>query len=326
MMREVQALGWSVRHHRLADGFPFPDEAGRQHADAVLGALPDGALTLVDGLALGVLPEAAGRHADRLRLVGLVHHPLAAETGLSEAQRSFLVTSEVDALAATRHIIVTSPFTATALAGYGVTPDRVTTILPGTDAAPPARGSAEGDGGPELALLSVGSLTPRKGHDVLLTALARLVDRDWHLTLAGGARDAETAGQIENIIRHKALSSRVTLQGEVDQATLTHLYDRADLFVLASHYEGYGMVFAEALARGLPILGTTGGAIPTTVPADAGLLVPPGDVEALAAALARLMDEPALRHCLRQGALAARAALPGWPDSARDFAAVLERL
>ena len=161
---------------------------------------------------------------------------------------------------------------------------------------------------------------------MLLTALGTLLHHDWTLTLAGGARDKATADLVEKLIQDKSLSDRITLLGEVDAEALAALYDRADLFALASHYEGYGMVFAEALARGLPVLSTTGGAIPTTVPGDAGLLVPPGDADAFAQALEKLMADTNLRQSLRQGALKARTTLPHWPDQARAFARILETL
>jgi glycosyltransferase involved in cell wall biosynthesis len=86
------------------------------------------------------------------------------------------------------------------------------------------------------------------------------------------------------------------------------------------------MVLADALARGLPIVSTTAGAIPDTVPSSAGLLVPPGDAEALAGALARAIAEPELRARLAEGARQARAHLPGWADAVRAFAAELDRV
>ncbi|WP_430436578.1 glycosyltransferase family 4 protein [Oceanibaculum nanhaiense] len=317
----LEALGWTIHRHRLADNFPFPGAAELAHTAEILAGIPDDARVLIDGLALGVLPAVIAPHAARLRLAGLVHHPLAEETGLDEAARHWLFESEKAALAMVRHSIVTSPFTASALADYGVPAERVTVILPGTDPAPVAKG-----GGPGLNILAVGTLTPRKGHDVLLTALGTLLHHDWTLTLAGGARDKATADLVEKLIQDKSLSDRVTLLGEVDGEALSALYDRADLFALASHYEGYGMVFAEALARGLPVIGTTGGAIPTTVPPDAGLLVPPGDADAFAQALEKLMTDTSLRQSLRQGALKARTTLPRWPDQAHALARILETL
>jgi len=93
--------------------------------------------------------------------------------------------------------------------------------------------------------------------------------------------------------------------------------------VLASRFEGYGMVFAEALARGLPILATAAGAVPHTIPPGVGLLVPPEDPPALTQALARLIDDPSLRASLSARARAAGLRLPTWEEAARDFAAAL---
>ena len=180
-------------------------------------------------------------------------------------------------------MIVTSPHTAGDLAAYQVAAGRGSaSSCPGTDPAPLARGS----GGPGLALLCVASLTPRKGHLVLLEALAELLDLDWHLTCAGSPdRDPPTARAVAAAIARLGLADRVSLVGELDEAGLAPLYDRADLFVLASYHEGYGMVLADALARGLPIVATKAGAIPGTVPPSAGMLVEPGDPAAFAGAL-----------------------------------------
>jgi glycosyltransferase involved in cell wall biosynthesis len=219
-------------------------------------------------------------------------------------------------------VIVTSPQTRRDLAAYDVADARVGVVLPGTEPAPLARGS----GGPDVALLCVASLTPRKGHLVLLEALAALRELPWRLTCVGSPeRDPACARAIACAVERHGLGDRVRMVGEQPEAGLQPFYEAADLFVLASHHEGYGMVLAEALARGLPIVATSAGAIPDTVPPTAGILVPPGDPPALAAALRRLLLEPALRRDLADGARAARARLPGWADAARAFAAELQR-
>jgi len=86
------------------------------------------------------------------------------------------------------------------------------------------------------------------------------------------------------------------------------------------------MALAEALAHGLPVISTTAGAIPDTVPASAGLLVPPGDTGAFTEALRRFLDEPALRARLAAGARKAGARLPDWPQAVAGWAAALDRL
>jgi len=320
IMTGLRELGWQVALRRLSAAFPLPDSADLQDADAVLAALPEQALVVIDGLALGAMPGVAAAHRERLRLVGLVHHPLALETGLDPSQQQQFYASEREALRQVRQIIVTSPSTGRALTDYAVTAERCAVVPPGTDAAPLAIGS----GGGEVALLCAASLTPRKGHAVLFRALAGLKQYGWRLQCAGSPTlDPATAAGLQALIHDLGLTGRVELLGELDTAALMAAYHQADVFVLPSFHEGYGMVLAEALARGLPIISTTAGAIPDTVPADAGLLVPPGDVAALTEALRRMLNEPELRQKLAAGARVARQTLPDWPQVCAQFAATL---
>jgi glycosyltransferase involved in cell wall biosynthesis len=273
---------------------------------------------VIDGLALAAF--AGLEHRLPRPWIALVHHPLALETGLAPAEAHALAEIERRLLALAARVIVTSPGTKRDLDAYRVEGARIGVVCPGTDPSPLARGSA----GPPLMLLCVASLTPRKGHLVLLEALARLAGLDWRLVCVGSAeRDPDCAQEIRSAIDHLGLRARVELIGERAEATLGPYYDQADLFVLASYHEGYGMALAEALARGLPVVSTTAGAIPETVPESAGLLVAPGDAPALAGALRRVMTEPELRAGLVAGARAARERLPGWEAAARAFAAEL---
>ncbi|MFO1423197.1 MAG: glycosyltransferase family 4 protein [Candidatus Competibacteraceae bacterium] len=321
IMAGLATLGWRVDLHRLDASFPTPTPAALTEADAILAALPDRMLVVVDGLALGAMPEVAARHRDRLRLVALVHHPLALETGLDEATSRRLYASERESLRHVRRVIVTSPSTARALADYAITSEQCTVVLPGTDPVPLAEGSGE----EAWVLLCVASLTPRKGHAVLFRALARLESLPWRLRCVGSADlDPVTAADLRTLAAELGLAGRIEFPGQLEAAALAIEYRGADLLVLPSYYEGYGMALAEALARGLPIISTTAGAIPDTVPADAGLLVPPGDEAALAGALVRVMTEPDLRERLAAGARAARRNLPDWPTACARFATALE--
>jgi glycosyltransferase involved in cell wall biosynthesis len=178
-----------------------------------------------------------------------------------------------------------------------------------------------------LELLCVATVTPRKGHAVLMEALGRLRQRNWRLTCVGSLqRCPATVAALRRQISALRLDASVRLLGEVDAATLASCYQRADVFVLPSYHEGYGMALAEAVAHALPVVSTQAGAIAETLPAGAGVLVPPGDSAALAAALERLLEEPGLRQRLAQGAAAARAALPDWAQAGRRFAAEIQRL
>jgi glycosyltransferase involved in cell wall biosynthesis len=232
--------------------------------------------------------------------------------------------SESAALSCAVRVVTTSEATARCLiADYRVPAARVSVAPPGTDPAPRARGS----GGEIVQLLSVGAVVPRKGFDVLVAALATVTDLKWHLSIVGDAgRDPGSAGELEADIARLNLSDRVTLLGALPPPGVARRYAQADLFVLASRFEGYGMAYAEALARGLPIIGTTAGAIPDTVPADAGLLVAADDAIALAAALRHLIENSDARHKLAAGAWRAASRLPKWRDSAQIFAGILESI
>jgi len=321
MIAGLRQRGWSVHVRELVGSYPLPSPADRTAADSMLSALPEESLVLLDGLALGSLPEEAGRVSSRLRLVALVHHPLADETGLAPEVKSALFDSERRALQAVRRVVVTSAPTAAGLARYDVAPAKITVIEPGTERAPLARGSP----GAVIELLCVASVVPRKGHDILVHALTSLRSQRCHLTCVGGlTRDVKWAARLQAQIRDEGLDDRITFVGDIGHAALDAYYDAADVFVLPTWYEGYGMVVAEALARGLPVVSTATGAIADLVGSEAGLLVPPGDVPALAAALTSVVQNTALRARLAEGARRVRDRLPTWDDAVQRMESTLE--
>jgi glycosyltransferase involved in cell wall biosynthesis len=319
----LRALGWQIQVVVLDASFPRPSTAARADAAAKLAAIDDDERVLIDGLALGALPELAERHRTRLRLLGLVHHPLADETGLSVEQQARLRASEPRALASTRRIVTTSAATRDQLTAVGIEAERVAVIEPGTDPAPLARRAGQ----EPLQLLCVGALISRKGHRTLIEALGAVSDLRWTLELIGDTeRDPATANAVRSQIRDLGLEARVRVRGQVDEAALEAAYLRADLFVLPSLFEGYGMAFAEALARGLPILGSGDGAVRETVPSTAGLLVEPGSSAALATGLRRVLTDAKVRAELAAGAEHARERLPDWPTQAQRWARLLEHV
>jgi glycosyltransferase involved in cell wall biosynthesis len=328
MIAELGALGWRVEALNIGEGFPHPSAAARSKAEALLAAVPAGRPIVIDGLALGVLPEAAARLSASHPLIALIHHPLALETGVGAEEAVALRDSERAALSAVRAVVANSATTARVLSGdYDVPADRITVAPPGTD-RPAITVAPRGDRNPdEVALLAVGSAVPRKGYDMLCAALAGLMPLRWRLTIAGDmGRDPETAARLKADIARFGLERRVTIEPAVTRDRLATLYATADLFVLPSRYEGFGMAFAEAIAHGLPVIGTTAGAIPATVPLSAGVLVPPDDLAALMAALRRLIASDAERARLSAGARAASAQLPTWRGSAALFSAAIERV
>jgi len=278
---------------------------------------------VLDGLAFGALPEA-GALRSRTPLIALVHQPLALDPGLDTTQSEVFRESERASLAAAAHVVVTSEATARiVIADYDVPPQCVSVVRPGNDPVPPAPGSKDA----VVRLLSIGSVVPGKGYDLLIAALVTLADMPWRLTIAGDrTRNPAAAAQLDADIEAYGLGDRVAVLGAVLPERIDELYLASDIFVLASRFEGYGMALAEAIAHGLPVVSTTAGAIPDTVPAGAGLLVPPDNTTALAQALRRLIADPPERQRLATNARAAAAKLPTWQDSARLFAGAIETI
>jgi glycosyltransferase involved in cell wall biosynthesis len=316
----LPAQGVRVRHLALPRTYPAPSECDLMQTAELVMSTPDDALLVVDGLAYGAMPASLVRDFGR-PVVALVHHPLCLENGLSNERAAELRALETDALGLAAHVVATSAATRRLLcADFRVPEERITVAEPGTDPAPRARGT-----GTPVHILAVGAISPRKGYDIVVAALAAVAGLDWRATIAGAVdRAPETAAALRRSIAAEGLSDRVTLAGAVDDATLAELYRGADVFVSASHFEGYGMGLAEALARGLPLATSTGGAAAETVPDGAALKVAPGDVRALAGALGRLITDPDLRRRLSEASWTAGQALPRWPDTARRIAAVLK--
>ncbi|MEE2638217.1 MAG: glycosyltransferase family 4 protein [Acidobacteriota bacterium] len=326
MVDGLRGLGWLVKIHSVTGVFPDGDAVARDSLSATLAGCSPNTRVIIDGLAMGALPGPLETYQERLRLVSLLHHPLADETGLDPETRDRFVRLERRALAACEGVVVTSAYTARRLDAYGVDPTRVRVVRPGTDPAPLAPGVST----PVPTLLCVGALTPRKGQDLLVTALADLDDLPWHCICVGSLERAPRyAADVQRLARARGLGSRIVFAGECDTDTLGRFYREASLFVLPSHYEGYGMVLTEALARGLPVVSTTGGAIPDTVPAAASVLVPPGDEMALADALRGVIAGSEGADCRERLGVAARQharSLPDWSAASRGFADAVREL
>jgi glycosyltransferase involved in cell wall biosynthesis len=314
IVEELRAHGDQVAVIELDGRFPDADAAARRAAAEALAALPDGAVAAIDGLGLLGFRDCLADETRRLKLIGFVHHTLAEETGLTADAIAFFRNAERCLLPRLRGVVCPSRNTADVLIDDGVAEDRILVTPPGTMKAAAARRRDKFPA--RLRLLSVATITPRKGHRLLIEALAGIDRAMWQLDCIGSlTRDLDCVAALrEAIARHK-LEANVRLLGERATQLLPAAYDDADLFVLPSYLEGYGMAFAEALSYGLPIIATTGGAIPDTVPESAGILVPPGDVAALRDALGRAVGNRALLTRLSDGACRAAAALPDWPEA-----------
>ena len=322
--RRVLALlprfGVEARHLALPGSFPRPTAQDLAETQALLAKVdPDDAI-LFDGLAWGAMPVDLAASLGG-GVVALCHHPLGLESGLPAPPAEALIANEKTTLALAARIVVTSAATARLLiARFDVPEDKIVIAEPGTEPAP----RAAGGGGGALNLLAVGSLVPRKGYDLLVEALSGLRDFNWRLRIVGADDRAPAfARMLRAQISDAGLEDRIFLDGAVEDDALAEAYHRADLFISASRFEGYGMVLTEALARGLPIVASTGGAAGDTLPDSAALKVPPDDASALREALRAALADAALRARLSQGALEAAASLPTWEDAARLVAQAL---
>jgi glycosyltransferase involved in cell wall biosynthesis len=319
----LRARGWSIDVQSLDDTFPTPTASAIAQAEDVFASLTAGTVVVVDSLALGAIPEILEQYRSRLRIVALMHLPLASDIGIGEETAAQFAMAERRALEAASLVIVTGRATLPMIAVYDVPSIRVVVVEPGTEPALLARGS----GASKVELLSVGTLNPGKGHEELLEALTGVRSRDWHLTCAGSlTRHPPTVARVRALVRERQLEEHVSLVGELDAEQIEEHYARADVFVLATLRETYGMAVAEALAHGLPVVSTATGAIPALVGTEAGVLVSPGDVPALSTALSRVIGDPHLRARLAEGARRVRPCLPPWDQAIDTFASALESM
>ncbi len=316
IIAELREAGHTVDLHELSGHHPLPDAAARASAHAAWTAMAPDALPVIDGLGLPAFDGLIDRAA-----IGLIHHPTSLEAGFSEPDAQALAAIEKRLFPALAACITTSDTTAETLArDFAV--QHLASVVPGTDAAPRNTGSASAT----CRIIAIGSLIPRKGHDLLLRALARLFDLNWHLTIAGGAPDPIHAATLSNLAEDLNIAQRVTFTGTLTGQALEALWHSADVFALATHYEGYGMAIAEALKRGLPVAITKGGAAAALVPDEAGVVCEVGDLVTYSKALRRVIFDTELRAEMAQAAWSAGQTLPNWHTQGAAFAEALEKL
>jgi glycosyltransferase involved in cell wall biosynthesis len=312
LMTALSAADLDVQHMAWGDSFPQPTRSDAAQALSQLRALGPDQAALVDGLAYGALDTESLRRVTAT-LFALVHHPLALEPGLDPALADSMAAREKANLDLARHIFVTSPHTADILREhYGVAPDRITVVKPGF--GPPNPTETE-KADPPL-ILSVGLLARRKGHDILLRALAQITDLEWQADIVGRDHEAGMTAKLTAMIHDLDLGTRVRLSGEVSEQALHSRYSRATLFALATRYEGYGIVFGEAMGHWLPIVSTRAGAVPETVGTGPGLLVDPDDADAFGGALRKMLTQPDLRENCARASRRAAEHLTSWADAA----------
>jgi glycosyltransferase involved in cell wall biosynthesis len=319
----LAALGWDVTEHAVDGGWPWPDAEAHRALARVIADMPDGAVLLIDGLIASTVPEVLVPHAHRLVLVVLVHLPFG--DGPPGHEVADARSRECAVLAAATAVVTTSAWTRDLLLErYPLRPDEVSVAEPGVDPAALASGTADGG-----ELLCVAAVTPHKGHDILLAALAAVPDLPWRCVVVGTLdRDPEFAGRLQRRADDSGIGDRIWFAGPRTGADLDRAYADADVLVVPSLGETYGMVVTEALARGLPVIATAVGGLPHTLGRTAdgrrpGLLVAPGDAPALAAALSSWLCDAELRLDLRLAAQERRSALSDWRATVERVAHVL---
>lgn len=333
--RGLAAVGWAVNEHAMSGTWPQPDASARASVTGLIAGIPDDAVVLLDGLIASTVPEVLVPEASRLRLVVLVHMPLGAPpdlpleaqpgVGLADAQVADVQASERAVLSAAVAIVTTSSWTERWLVDrYDVPPSRVHVAEPGADAADLATGTASGG-----ELLCVAAVMPAKGQDVLLAALADVRDLSWRCVCVGDlSRDTPFVSSLRAQVSKSGLDGRVLFTGPQSADELPSAYAAADVLVLASRAETYGMVVTEALARGLPVVATAVGGLPQALGRGAdgtrpGLLVPPGDTSAFAVALRSWLVDADLRRRLCVAARERRGSLPGWSTTTTRLSRIL---
>jgi glycosyltransferase involved in cell wall biosynthesis len=317
---ELKSLGW-LAHQRPVPGFwGRPDAASFAALEAALQQISDDAVVLLDGLIASNAPEVLVPQARRLRLVVLVHMPLGHRPADDDARRR-----EGAVLAVATAVVTTSAWAGRRLRElYGLPAHRMFVAEPGVDAAALASGTATGG-----ALLCVGVVAPEKGHDLLLDALASISDLSWSCACVGAVdRDRPFVASLRRRSRDAGIGERVSFPGPRSGDDLDRSYAAADLLVLASRAETYGLVVTEALARGLPIVAAEVGGLPDALGVAAsgsrpGLLVAPEDPVALGAALRDWLGEAELRARLRCAARERRESLSRWSTTASVVAGAL---
>ena len=320
--RGLSAAGWTVHVHEVPGSWPWPEAPAYSALADALSRIPDRALVVVDGLVASPAPEVLVPEARRLRVVALVHMPLGESTADDVVRER-----EGAVLSAAAAVVTTSAWARRVLIQlYALPGDRVEVAEPGVDAAELAPGTSTAG-----ALLSVAAVIPGKGHDVLLDALATLTGLRWQCLCIGSLeRDPIFVERLRRRVAAGGMDDRVRFSGPQSGAELAGSYSAADVLVLPSRAETYGMVVAEALARGLPVVAANVGGVPEALGHGAdgtrpGLLVPPDDAAALRDALRAWLEDGDLRRQLRRAARERRESLADWSTTTSTVADILGR-
>lgn len=361
--RALAECGWQLQMCLMAGDWPRPTEDHQSALAEVLGAMPDGATVMIDGLIGCAAPQILESEGRRLRVVVLVHMPLADEIGLDPAVGRALEASEARALRCATTVIATSLHTASQLLGrYGLEREKVHVAAPGVHLPQQAVDA----GGERLVLdvetvtdlddkalvtaqaklarstggrwLSVGAVTPVKGHDRLVSALAPLADDPrWELRIVGPThRDPGHVATLLSLIDEAGLADRITLTGPLHGTDLETAYRWANLLLHPSRREAFGMAITESLSYGTPVFTHYTGGMPDALGTIPDRVTPTGgrprrhpgrlldwDTSAWTSALREWLDDTDLQEELRDNARQRRHTLRTWNHTALETISAL---
>jgi glycosyltransferase involved in cell wall biosynthesis len=277
-----------------------------------------GSCIIIDSLVLARLRSVVEKFSTRLTFIGLIHLPVSYQYTYGEFGR--ISHEELIALRQMKQLIVTGRFTYDLLWKAGLNAARIRVVEPGTDQFPRKTHYKS----VPSELLCIANYSAIKAHDILIRSLSRLASRDWTLHLYGDiGHDKEYSSGIYSLIEQLHLEKRVIMHGIAGRDEITAIFLLADLFVMPSLFESYGMALTESLAHGVPVLTTRTGNIPHTVPPGMGILVEPGNEEELTHAIRSLMDEPSKYASLCSTASQYHYLARSWDQAVMEFERII---
>jgi glycosyltransferase involved in cell wall biosynthesis len=315
--------GHQVRIHNLRNDFPFPDNLSLRECKEILDHITPGDPILIDSLAAGPLLPVLAPLYDKHPFVALIHLPLSHNLDIPLSQREILAQQEKSVMSLSAGLVVTSKYTGELIADWGIDSHVIHVILPGVEA------EEQKNSYPTLPrnLLCVANYLENKGQLLLIKALAEMKMFNWVMNFYGHQDiDKRYVSELLSQIRHHGLANRIFIHGPISGSALTQAYLHSDLFILPSYFETYGMVLTEALAHGIPVIASTGGGIPYTVPPSMGILFKPGDIRELQLIAKAILENTWLYGKLWNEAANYHKQVNTWTQSVEEFEKLLQKL
>jgi glycosyltransferase involved in cell wall biosynthesis len=312
----LRNLGYGITVHQLGGDFPFPSAENLEHCKRILDSIPNRELVFIDSLAFGPMHMLLKDYQGKNPILPIIHLPLSQNPNYNEESKKLLAEQERRAFDYANSVVAVSWFTKQLIVGYGVNPDNVWVITPGVFRVPR---KTEYPGLPEN-ILCVGSFLPGKGQLVLVHALADMQQYAWSLSMYGIPEfDTDYVQSIKKTIDEAGLAKRVLMHKQVSGDELNAAYLRTDLFILPSLFENFSMALNDALIHGIPVITTTAGGIPFSVPKSMGLFISPGSQGELKQAIKELLTNSSLYKHLYRSASQYYKTANTWENSIHRF-------